>query len=37
MNDTTRLEEECAKLDPNEEQALAEEGITQDAAEWPPY
>lgn len=32
----TRLSEEVAKLDPDEERALAEEGLT-DASEWPPY
>jgi Arc/MetJ-type ribon-helix-helix transcriptional regulator len=32
----TRLAEEAAKLDPKEERALAEEGLT-DALEWPPY
>ncbi|MBI4199130.1 MAG: ribbon-helix-helix protein, CopG family [Chloroflexi bacterium] len=33
----TRLATECAKLDPTSEKALAEEGITQDAAAWPEY
>ncbi len=33
----TRLAEECAKLDPREEQALAEEGLTEDFKSWPPY
>ena len=33
----TRLAHECAKLDPAEEQALAEEGILADAKLWPPY
>ena len=33
----TRLARECAKLDPAEEQALAEEGILADAELWPPY
>jgi metal-responsive CopG/Arc/MetJ family transcriptional regulator len=33
----TRLLQECAKLDPREEQALAELGIAGDAAQWPPY
>ncbi len=32
----TRLAEETAKLDPEEERALAEEGLP-DGAEWPPY
>jgi Arc/MetJ-type ribon-helix-helix transcriptional regulator len=35
--DRTRLARECAKLDPREEQALAEEGMTQELAEWPAY
>jgi hypothetical protein len=33
----TRLERECAKLDPCEEQALAEIGVNADLAEWPEY
>ena len=33
----TRLAFECAKLDPAEERALAEEGLTAEAAEWPEY
>ncbi len=33
----TRLAQECAKLDPREEQALADEGLAADAAEWPVY
>ena len=33
----TRLAAECAKLDPVSEKALAEEGLFQDAAEWPEY
>lgn len=33
----TRLTQECAKLDPREEQALAEEGLAAEAAQWPPY
>jgi Arc/MetJ-type ribon-helix-helix transcriptional regulator len=32
-----RLIEECAKLDPNEERALADEGLAADVAEWPEY
>ena len=35
--DRSRLLEEAAKLDPEEEQALAEEGMAGDAAEWPRY
>ncbi len=33
----TRLAQECAKLDPLEEQALAEEGLAAEVAQWPPY
>lgn len=33
----TRLARECAKLDPKEERALAEEGLTDVLAEWPAY
>ena len=33
----TRLARECAKLDPAEERALAEEGLGADAADWPEY
>jgi metal-responsive CopG/Arc/MetJ family transcriptional regulator len=32
-----RLARECAKLDPAVEKALAEEGLSKDAAEWPEY
>jgi metal-responsive CopG/Arc/MetJ family transcriptional regulator len=32
-----RLAEECAKLDPGLEQALAEEGMGSELAEWPDY
>jgi len=32
-----RLAEACAQLDPEEERALAEEGIARDLAEWPVY
>ncbi len=32
-----RLAEECAKLDPAAERALAEEGFGADAAAWPEY
>ena len=35
--DRTRLARECAKLDPREEQALAEEGMAQELAQWPAY
>jgi Arc/MetJ-type ribon-helix-helix transcriptional regulator len=33
----TRLALECAKLDPAFEQALADEGLAGDLAEWPAY
>ena len=33
----TRLAEECSKLDPDDEQALAEEAISEQAASWPEY
>ena len=32
-----RLARECAKLDPREEQALAEEGMEQELPAWPAY
>jgi Arc/MetJ-type ribon-helix-helix transcriptional regulator len=32
-----RLAEECAKLDPAAERALAEEGLNADVASWPEY
>ncbi len=35
--DHSRLARECAKLDPKFEQAMAEEGIARDFAEWPEY
>lgn len=33
----TRLAAACARLDPNEERALAEEGLGSDFADWPEY
>ena len=33
----SRLARECAKLDPREEQALAEEGMEQELSTWPAY
>jgi metal-responsive CopG/Arc/MetJ family transcriptional regulator len=33
----TRLAQECAKLDPAEEKALAEEGLAGSAETWPEY
>ena len=32
-----RLSRECAKLDPAFEQALAEEGLSEDLSTWPEY
>ena len=32
-----RLAKECAKLDPDVEKALAEEGLTEELPEWPEY
>jgi hypothetical protein len=32
-----RLDEACAKLDPDEERAIAEEGLGADLAGWPDY
>ena len=32
-----RLARECAKLDPKEEQALADEGLSADQEAWPEY
>ena len=33
----SRLAQECAKLDPDFEEALAEEGMGGELAEWPEY
>lgn len=33
----TRLAEACARLNPAEERALAEEGLGSDLADWPEY
>ena len=33
----SRLANECAKLDPIFEKALAEEGLTEDGEQWPEY
>jgi len=35
--DRGRLARECAKLDPKFEQALAEEGMGSEIAQWPEY
>jgi len=32
-----RLARECSKLDPTYEQAIAEEGLSEDLREWPEY
>jgi len=36
-HDRDRLEREAAKLDPVEEQAMADTGLAAEAAQWPPY
>ena len=33
----TRLAEECAKMEPNYERELAEEGLAEDIKKWPEY
>lgn len=33
----SRLARECTKLDPEFEKSLAEEGLTEELAEWPEY
>ncbi len=33
----SRLARECAKLDPEFEKAMAEEGLSEDVTEWPAY
>jgi Arc/MetJ-type ribon-helix-helix transcriptional regulator len=35
--DKTRLARECAKLDPDAEKAMADEGLARDIAQWPEY
>jgi metal-responsive CopG/Arc/MetJ family transcriptional regulator len=32
-----RLAEECAKLDPEYERSLAEEGMSEELSQWPEY
>jgi Arc/MetJ-type ribon-helix-helix transcriptional regulator len=32
-----RLAQECLKLDPKFEQSLADEGLSSELEEWPPY
>jgi metal-responsive CopG/Arc/MetJ family transcriptional regulator len=33
----TRLAQECAKLDPIQEQQMADEGLVNELSEWPEY
>ncbi len=33
----SRLAQKCAKLDPEFKKAFAEEGLSEDLAEWPKY
>ena len=33
----TRLARECARLDPRQEKALAEEGMSEELGAWPEY
>ena len=35
--DKSRLAQECAKLDPEFEQSLVEEGFSMELEEWPEY
>ena len=35
--DRSRLARECSKLDPLFEKAMAEEGLSEEAARWPEY
>jgi metal-responsive CopG/Arc/MetJ family transcriptional regulator len=35
--DKSRLAQECAKLDPDFEKSLAEEGLTSELEKWPEY
>ena len=35
--DHSRLAKECAKLDPSFEQAIAEEGFSEEIDQWPEY
>lgn len=35
--DRTGLARECARLDPHQERALADEGMDRDGAAWPDY
>jgi hypothetical protein len=33
----SRLAQECAKLDPDFEKAMAEEGLSEELSAWPEY
>jgi metal-responsive CopG/Arc/MetJ family transcriptional regulator len=33
----SQLAQECSKLNPKQEQALADEGLREDFSEWPEY
>jgi len=33
----SRLAKECAKLDPDFEKSMAEEGLSEELSEWPEY
>ena len=35
--ESSRLAQECAKLDPQFEKSLAEEGLAQELDQWPEY
>jgi len=35
--ENVRLARECGKLDPEQEKALAEEGMSEDLSRWPAY
>jgi Arc/MetJ-type ribon-helix-helix transcriptional regulator len=35
--DRSRLARACAKLSPTEEQEMADQGLSEDFAEWPEY
>ncbi len=35
--DKSRLAKECAKLDPEFERSMAEEGLSEELKEWPEY
>ena len=37
QGENDRFADECAKLDPKLEQAMAEEGLSEDFAAWPKY